>query len=118
MSFNFSGEALDRAQRAVQAAGLLREKVPIIAQVCAAANLDDVVVAVVEQNLVFGGVWPIPRSQVQERVAPLESSGWVLIFSPRVSTAHVAAQCEAFGRIAGERAASMRRWADRHAGAQ
>lgn len=111
-----SAESLERALRTIQAASLFNSRVETIVEACASAGLDDVVVAVVEHNLIFGGAWPVPLRALQQRVGPLEATGWVLIFPARAHAAEVELRCLAFGRLASRKAAGLQSWARKHPG--
>lgn len=69
-------EASIRARRTIEAAEALHERALAIAAVCARAEADQVVVAVVEADCTFGGAWPIPVAELSQRVAQLEAGGW------------------------------------------
>jgi len=114
MGFVLTKEAVDRAKRTVRAADVLHDKARAIAQVCAKADPDEVVVAVVEQDGRFGGTWPIAAAQLSTRVEHLEAGGWVLLFSPSTPVGDIEARCRELARLASRRWDAMRRWSAVH----
>ena len=55
----FSREAIERPYHTYQAAGVVRAKAGAIEHVTAAAREDEIVVAVVQSDLSFGGIWTL-----------------------------------------------------------
>ena len=111
----FSKEAIERPYRTFQAAGVVREKAGAIEHVTAAAREDEIVVAVVQHDLSFGGVWTLAREDMVRQVLMLEDDGgWSLIFSPNTTIAQVEQRCNELARIALKRWEAMKRWVSRH----
>lgn len=111
---SFSQEAQERPQRTVQAAGILRENAGVIWQVAAAAQEDEVVVAVVQHDLTFGGAWAVARANLLDEVRLLEDQGgWSLLFSSRSPVAQIEKRCKEFASIATRRRDAMQRYLSR-----
>ena len=111
----FSREAMERPYRTLQAAAVLREKAGAIGRATADARQDEVVVALIQRDLSFGGVWTIAREDLARQVLLLEDEGgWSLTFSSHTSVAQIEERCAELARIAGKRWEVMQRWASRH----
>ncbi len=108
-------EAAARTRHTIHAAEVLHDRARAIARACGEAHSDEVVVAVVERNGVFGGAWPIPRAQLGERIAALDDGGWTLVFAPGTLLAEVEARCLELARLAFRRWEALRRWAGKNA---
>lgn len=104
----FSKEALERSTRTLQATGVLREKAEVICRATKDARADEIVVAAIQHDLNFGGVWTIAREDLVRQLSLVEDkSGWSFTFSPDTSQAQIEERCLEFVRIA------FRRWAIR-----
>ena len=111
----FSREAIERPYRTFQAAGIVREKARTIERVTAVAAEDEIVVALVEKDLSFGGIWTLAREDMAVQILRMEEDGGCsLIFSPNTSIAQVEERCNELARIALRRWEAMKRWASRH----
>ena len=111
----FSKEAIERPYRTFQAAGVVREKAGAIEHVTAFAQEDEVVVAVVQNDLSFGGVWTLAREDMIRQVLLLEGEGgWSLVFSRYTTIAQVEKRCNELANIALRRWEAMKRWVSRH----
>ena len=111
----FSKEAMERPFRTLQATKVLREKAGIIASATTNARADEVIVAVIRNDLSFGGVWTLAREDLVRQVPVVEDEGgWSLTFSPNTSTSNVEQRCDELARIAQKRGEAMQRWAQRH----
>ncbi len=86
--------ALERPQRTVEAMAVLGEQAQVIARACADAGDSEVILAAVDPDLTFGGVWTIPVEQLSARATPDEAGGWSLLFSPGTSVEEIAARCQ------------------------
>ncbi len=113
--FVLTRDAVERTRQTIHAAEVFHDKARTIARICAGAGTDQVVVAVVESDGVFGGAWPIDRAEVSERLGPLEAGGWTLLFSAGTGVAEIEERSIAPARLAFRRWEAMRRWAARHA---
>lgn len=114
MMHTFSKEALERPTRTLQAAGVLREKAEAICRATKDARADEVVVAVIQHDLNFGGVWTIAREDLVRQMSLVEDKGgWSFTFSPDTSLAEIEERCLEFVRIAFRRWEAMQRWAMR-----
>lgn len=110
----FSKEALERPTRTLQAAGILREKAEAISRATKDARADEMVVAVVQHDLSFGGVWMVARENLLRQMSLVEDKGgWSFTFSPDTSLAQIEERCLEFMRIAFRRWEAMQRWAIR-----
>ena len=106
-------EAVERAYHTTQAAEVLRKHVWAIGRATAGARRDEIVVATVEGDLTFGGVWTISRDDLLRQVPLLEGSGWSLLFSSRTPVAEIEERCLQYARIASRRQEVMQRWLER-----
>ena|SRR5947209_20171063 len=112
---NFSREAMKRPYRTLEAVRVLREKAGVIERATNNARADEVVVAVIGNNLSFGGVWTLAREDLARQVSVVEDEGgWSLTFSPNTPAAQIAQRCDELARIAQKRGEAMQRWARRH----
>ena len=110
----FSQEALERPTRTLQAAGVLREKAEAIWRATMDAREDEVVIAVIQRDLSFGGVWTVTRDQLARQMPLVEDKGgWSFTFSPNTSLAQIEERCLEFMRIAFRRWEAMQRWSIR-----
>jgi len=110
-----SKEAVERAHHTTQAAEVLRKHVWAIGLATAGARRDEIVVATVEGDLTFGGVWTISRDDLLRQVPLLEGSGWSLLFSSKTTFAEIEERCTQFASIASRRWQAMQRWVERQA---
>ena len=86
----FSKEARERPYRTIEATRVLREKAAIIERVTNDAHADEVIVAVVQADLSFGGVWTLAREDMTRQIFVVEDEGgWSLIFSPKTPVAQI-----------------------------
>ncbi len=115
MPFVPSQAALERPQRTVEAMTVLGEHAQVIARVCADASDSELILALVDPDLVFGGVRTIPVEQLSARVTPDEAGGWSLLFSPGTSVEEIAARCRTRAHLASQRRSTMRRLVGRQA---
>ncbi len=72
--------AAERAHRTMEAAEVLRAAAGNVARACANAQGSDLVVAVIDADLTFGGAWVIPRAELQTWVRRLTPGTWSLTF--------------------------------------
>jgi len=111
----FSKEAMERPYRTVKATEVLRKNAAIVARATTNAQADEVVVAVICNDLSFGGVWTLAREDLVRQVPLVEDEGgWSLTFSPNTSTSNVHQRCDELARIAQKRGEVMQRWVQRH----
>ncbi len=104
MPLIWSQEALDRPKRTIEATKLLSSRAPDIARLCEHAQPNDIVVAVINPDIVFGGAWTIPIEHLHERVSRLPAGGWSFTFSPQTTDEQIQARCRQLARLA------QRRW--------
>ena len=109
MPFPASPEAADRPRKTIQAARMLAARAPTVAHVCAEAEPDGIVVAVINPDGVFGGAWAIPRAHLYERASRLPSGGWSLTFAPQTTAEEIVARCGELARLARRRWELMQR---------
>lgn len=106
---------MERPYRTLEAMKVLREKAGIIARITTNAQANEVVVAVIRDDLSFGGVWTLAREDLMKQVPVVEEEGgWSLIFSPNTQVAHIEERCDELARLAQKRGETMRRWMARH----
>lgn len=111
----FSREAIERPYRTMQAVKVLREKAEVIEHATAQARGDEIVVAVIQHDLSFGGVWTLAREDMAQQVLVVEDEGgWSLIFSPHTSLSQIEQRCSALTGLAQRRWEAMQRWVSRH----
>lgn len=111
----FSREAMERPYRTIQATKVLREKARTIERATTNARADEVIVAVIRNDLSFGGVWTLARESLARQIFIVEDEGgWSLIFSPNTSVPQIEERCDELARIAQKKGEAMRRWASRH----
>ena len=115
MPFVPSQAALERPQRTVEAMAVLGGQARVIARACADAGDGELILAVVNPDLTFGGVWTIPVEQLSALATPDEAGGWSLLFSPGTSVEEIVARCRMRAHLAAQRRATMRRLVDRQA---
>jgi 7-keto-8-aminopelargonate synthetase-like enzyme len=112
----FSPDAFERPYHALHAVCLLREHGEGISRASRDARSDDeMVVAVVEPDLTFGGAWIITRQHLIEHLPLLEGAGgWSFTFAPQSTVAQVERRCFQLIRVVYERLEAMERRAERH----
>jgi hypothetical protein len=117
MAITLTRQAVERAHWTAQAAQVVHQHAPTIAQTCAEAPENTIIVAVVEQDCSFGGAWTLPRNHLHERILHLEDQEgkWLLTFSPLASLEGIKRQCASVTRLASKRGAAIERWLDKHA---
>lgn len=114
MGFALTKEAAERPKRTIDAAEVFHAKAWAIARACADAREGETVVAIVERDLTFGGVWTVPTSELTAHVPRLEDGGWSLVFSRRTPVAAIEARSLTLARLAFARWEAIRRWASQH----
>lgn len=82
---------------------------------CADASPNELILAAVNPDLTFAGVWTIPGGHLGASVEDRDERGWSLLFSPRASAEEIVARCRTRARLASLRRAALRRLADRGA---
>ena len=107
--------AIERAAHTVEASRLLATRAMDIAQACREATTDDVVMAVVDADMSFGGAWIIPNQNIVPWEDRLEDGAWSLLFAPRTRVEDVVAQCANLEEMARRRWAMLKRWQSRPA---
>jgi len=117
MTIALSKQAVEQARWTAQAAQVLHQHAPIIAQTCAEAPENTIIVAIVEQDCSFGGSWSLPREQLHERVQYLEDQEgkWLLTFAPLASLEVIEQPCTSVNRLASKRSEAIERWLSKHA---
>ncbi len=71
----FSQEAIERPRRSLQAAEVLRQKAQAISHATLDAREDEVIVAVIQHDLNFGGVWTLARESLTPQIHLVEDTG-------------------------------------------
>lgn len=115
MTFQLSGEAADRPNQTIHAAGIFHDNARAIALACSAAREDELVVAAVTHDHAFRGIWTIPKGNLRDHVTDVDDGGWTLVFAPGTPLDTVEERCLKLARLAFARWETMRRWASRHA---
>ena len=113
MGFVLTKEASERPKRTIDAAEMFHDKAWAIARACHDAREGETIVAVVERDGAFGGVWTVPTGDLCARVPRLESGGWSMVFSPKTTVAEIEERSLRLARLAFARWEAMRRWASR-----
>jgi hypothetical protein len=116
MPIALTREAVKRAHWTAQAAQVLHQHAPAIAQTCAEAPENTTIVAVVEQDCSFGGSWTLPHKHLHEGIQRLEDQEgkWLLTFTPLTSLEKIEQQCDSVTRLASKRGAAIERWLSQH----
>jgi len=112
MAFVLSAEAIERANKTVQAAQVLRNNLQAIAQACAQAKRDEVIVALVGPDLTFEGAHTISRHRLRRHVLGLERGSWHLVFSAQSDIQEIEYRCLTMGHLAQARWEIMHRRAN------
>src|SRR5579863_5438176 len=98
---SFSEEAMERPKRTLEAMRVLRERAGIVAYATSNAQADEVVVAVICNDLSFGGIWTLAREDLARQMHVVEDEGgWSLTFSPHTSAVRVEQRCDELAGIA------------------
>jgi hypothetical protein len=114
MISNPSGSAMDRPKQTIHAAELFHDNAKAIALACTDASPDEVVVAVVNEDMGFAGIWTVPLDALQEQVPEMGQGGWSMIFSPGTSVEDIEDRSLRLARLAFARWEAMRRWVSKH----
>ncbi|GCE45490.1 hypothetical protein EI42_05454 [Thermosporothrix hazakensis] len=111
----FSQEAIERPHRTWLAAEVFCKHARAIGQVTANASDEETVIAVVRNDLTFGGAWPIPSEDLYWLVPQIEDDegGWAVIFNARSSVAEISDRCIRFARLAFRHWEVMQRYVKR-----
>lgn len=104
-------EAVERTRHIVRATEVLQQQAPAIAQTCAEAETDTIVVATVEQDCSYGGAYAVPRSELRERIMHMEEDEgkWTLTLDPLTSVQEIEQRCIGIGRLASRRGEAIQR---------
>ncbi|GCE12428.1 hypothetical protein [Tengunoibacter tsumagoiensis] len=112
--YTFSQEALERPLRTMQAAKLIQAQAQTISHATAAANDNELIVAVIQPDLTFGGVWTLARERfVHQALLVEDEQGWSLTFSPHTSVSDILDRCHTLSELARRRYELLRRRAQR-----
>ena len=112
MKHTFSQEAFERPQRTIEAVEVVRQHAEMIADACAAAHDQEIVVAVVGPDHTWGGVSTVPAHGLPEQAID-PGSRWEFMFVAHTSRAEVEARCTLIERQAAKRLDALRRWSER-----
>ncbi|EFH82671.1 hypothetical protein KSD_95650 [Ktedonobacter sp. SOSP1-85] len=107
-------QAIERAQRTVQATEVLRQHAATIANVCSETEGNQIIVAMVEVDGSFAGTQVIPRAELQNQLEILEiqEHKWVLALSPSSSIHDIERRCADIGYFANRRRSAIQRRLD------
>jgi hypothetical protein len=112
---NFSEYAMQRPRRSMRAAEVLRNNAWAIKLAAADAREDEIVVAVVRDDLTFGGAWTIAREDMIRQIPALEGKdGWSFTFSSQTPLEEIERRCYEYTRLTNRRWELMQRWSSRH----
>jgi hypothetical protein len=100
-----------RARGSLQAAEAFMQNAQVIAEACASARENEVVLATVAPDLRFSGARVVLLGQLREHV--VYDGGWLLVFSPKCSTADVEARCAKMAKFARRRLDIIQRRTER-----
>lgn len=114
MAFELTSAMEERPRKTIEAAEILHRQARGIARACTRAQAGQIVVAVVEPDLRFGGLLIVPAEQLGQRVAALGDGGWSLVFARGTRRDEIEARCLIMARQAFTRWEALRRWASRH----
>jgi hypothetical protein len=114
MSFIPNEDTMARPRHTIHAAELFHLHADVIARSCAHAGADETVLAGVDRFLSFSGAWPVQRSQLVERAAEFDQSGWTLVFSPGTELREVEERSMELARHAFRRWEALQRWRSKH----
>lgn len=114
MTSHVSAAALDRTKQSIHAAELFFGQARSIAAACLEAGPDELVVVAVSPDMVFRGIWTIPRRELSEHVSNLDDGGWSMTFSPGLDVSTVEERCIGLARTSFARWEAMMRWSSRH----
>ena len=103
-----------RARQTILAAQVFLSNASAISDHCNWAQEDQVVIALVNRDLTFGGAIIAPLSQLREEVMSRLTSGWTLVFSPGTTDRDIEARCGKMAELAQARLDVIRRWRDKH----
>jgi hypothetical protein len=106
---SISQEAIDRAERTIKAAAVLGQNVDAIEAQCAHARHDEVVLAVVTPEWIFGGARIIAAGELRESVRGLGQGGWGIVFSPGKGRGEIEGRLRDMSEIAAARVELMRK---------
>ncbi|HZT97492.1 MAG TPA: hypothetical protein VFB34_11725 [Chloroflexota bacterium] len=95
---------IDRARRTVAAAEVLHFHLEIIASACRDALSDEVVVAEVRPDALFGGAHRIRRASLHQFVTTLPEGSWSAVFGPKEPIEAIEDRCIRMGYRAYRRA--------------
>jgi hypothetical protein len=102
-------EAISRAEQTIKAAGVLAQNVDAIETQCAHARPDEVVLAVVTPDLIFGGARIIAASDLRTNIGELAQGGWTIVFSPGKRRHEIESRVRDMSEIAAARLELMRK---------
>jgi hypothetical protein len=114
MAFTPNEDTMARPRQTILAAELFHSHADVIARSCALASADETVLAGVDRFLSFSGAWSVRRSQLVERAAEFDQSGWTLVFSPGTELREVEERSMELARHAFRRWEALRRWSSKH----
>ena len=115
MVHHFSQHAMERPRRSMRAADILRNNAWAIELAASDAREDEIVVAVVREDLTFGGAWTIAREDLIRQIPALEGKdGWSFTFSSQTPVTEIERRCREYTQLTNRRWELMQRWSSRH----
>lgn len=98
--FVYFNQELERAKRAIEAASVFRDNAPAIARACFDAMEGEAVIAVVEPDLTFKGVWVVEAEELPRKLSAWNDGRWTPVFLPGCNLPEIEARCEEMEKIA------------------
>jgi hypothetical protein len=106
---------LDRPKQTIHACEQIHENAWSIAQACSEVNADQVVVAFVDhEDMIYGGLAVVPRSDLRERLGAMDPADWQFVFRPGTTVDQVRDRALEVARLAFRRWETLLRWSARH----
>ncbi len=88
---------------------VLQAAAPTIAQTCAAASADEMIIAVITRDMTFHGAWAIAPADLSMVLEAIADDIWSPSFPPQAPVAHIHHQCEQVADMAAQRGAAIQR---------
>ena len=112
MTLRTPEQAEERARYAIEAAQVLLSHAGTISDHCNWAQDDEVVLAIVKRDLIFGATVAVPLAHLREEVMSRLEVGWTLVFSPGATEKDIETRCNKMVALAQARLDVIRRWRD------
>jgi hypothetical protein len=106
---DLSPQAVARARDSIDAAPVFAANASRIAELTPELLAEQVLVAVVNPQHQFAGVWVVDRADVVTRVPVLEADGWAMVFSPGADAEQVRYRAAEMASLAEQRIETIAR---------